>query len=250
MHFYYAFFIIIFVLIIIATLTKQGVNGDTKVFSPDAEAVEPYISREAGDGYTREFFLNGSMIRKNGPTLIFHSRHHDVKITSRNTTLYELHATQTMFGKTTGSRYIIVNIPSNVTSLKVEFTANYKSVYDDIPVFYSGRADGLVDAIINKYQGGMIIGFFNLMLGIAVFIYYLLFRKKSTSVSDLLYVATDTIVYGSYEIVNSRMTELFVSNYVVLSAITYTLLMMLSIPFILYTKNTVYKMTSSYIRLP
>jgi len=65
-------------------------------------------------------------------------------------------------------------------------------------------------------------------------------KNKSKSVRDMIYIAIVTILFGLYEFVNASSVQLMVSNQVVLSSISFFILMLISVPFDIYIKETIF----------
>lgn len=177
---------------------------------------------------------------KNGSTLIFHERHHDIKIYSGDRIIYDLTAESTLVGHTTGYKWVFCNIKDNKNPIKVVTTALYDDVRMDEPIFYAGEKSALIYSLYLDSKSHFAIGTLNIISGILVLICFFLMKNKSKSVRDMIYIAIVTIFFGLYEFVNASSVQLMVSNQVVLSSISFFILMLISVPFDIYIKETIF----------
>lgn len=237
---YYVLTIVAIAIVFLTFFFAQGRTSSEKRFDKDREIMKPLQKEISNDGMTKTYYFSSDEIIENGSCLLFHERHHDVSIYSGDKKIYELKAEKTLVGKTTGYKWIFSNISDESSIVKIDFTALYNDVKNDEPLFFAGDEDFLYNSLFLDAMPEFLIGIFNIVCGILVLICYFAIKRKSKSVGDLIYISIDSIIFGMYELVNSNILQLFVSNQVALSSMSFFLLMLLSVPFVIYVKETLF----------
>lgn len=237
---YYILIAVSIAVVVFTFFLEQGRTNSEKQFYAERSVIIPFQKETSDDGLTKTYYFSADEIKSNGSCLLFHERHHDVSIFSGDTKIYELKAERTLVGKTTGYKWIFCSVPDDSSIVKVVFTALYNDVKADDPAFFVGHENYLYDSLFLDAMPEFLIGIFNIACGIVVLICYFIMKRKSKSVGDLIYITIDAIIFGMYELVNSNILQLLVSNQVALSSISFFLLMLLSVPFVLYIKETLF----------
>lgn len=237
---YYIMMAVFVIIVLSATLLGQGKTNSEEVFPSGKIPIHQYKEDISKDGLTKTYYFHADDILKNGSTLIFHERHHDIKIYSGDRIIYDLTAESTLVGHTTGYKWVFCNIKDNKNPIKVVTTALYDDVRMDEPIFYAGEKSALIYSLYLDSKSHFAIGTLNIISGILVLICFFLMKNKSKSVRDMIYIAIVTILFGLYEFVNASSVQLMVSNQVVLSSISFFILMLISVPFDIYIKETIF----------
>lgn len=227
-------------IVFFAFLFGQGRTNSEKQYDAYSKVIMPLEKEISTDGQKKTYYFSAKEISDNGSCLLFHERHHNVTAFSGDKKIYDLKARRTIVGNTTGYKWIFCHVDDDSSIVKVEFTALYNDVKNDEPTFFAGDEYSLYDSLFLDAMPEFLIGIFNIACGIFVLICYFAMKGRSKSVRDLIYIIIDSIIFGLYELVNSNILQLLVSNQVALSSISFFLLMLLSVPFVLYIKETLF----------
>lgn len=213
---------------------------------PDEEEVPSVINTDpdevTSDG-TKIYRFPGDVILQYGDSFGFHTRHHNVKIYADDELIYAATARRTILGTTTGSRWNIVDLPDDVKTVQVRIMPLYDNVRDDAPYFLAGSGASIVTNLVYESMANCFAAIFDCMLGLFLIFYFAIMRirTKTTVANPLFYVGFDSIIVGIWSYFETDASEVLVHNHVVASAVSFIMLMILSYPYVVYVKESMFK---------
>lgn len=150
----------VFVIIVLsATLLGQGKTNSEEVFPSGKIPIHQYKEDISKDGLTKTYYFHADDILKNGSTLIFHERHHDIKIyTIISMDLNNLKRVNDQQGHIDGDKYIKA-AAETIKNVFGKYGKCYRIGGDEFAVIlrekYKGKAPSLIKELtenINEYN--------------------------------------------------------------------------------------------------
>ena len=174
--------------------------------------------------------LNGSA--ETNRALSFLSVHQNVEVYANGQRIYYIKGGDSVFGKTPGTSYNIVSIPSYTTDVTVKL----KSVYDNIDInhvsFQYGDETTLVKSMITESLLSAAICWIIFIVGMVMVFVWLGSRKSIMHTEAMLYFGIYAMIVGCWSLNETNLALILVRNRTVASFTGYTLLMMMPIPFV------------------
>ena len=170
------------------------------------------------------------------PCLEVFTSHQYVKAYADGQLVYTLQAEKSIFGRTAGAAYNLIEVPVGTKNVHVEMTAVYPQVRGKEYEFYLG--DGIsmyLEYIQNSIPETAVSGL-NTILGLVMIAYWFIFRKKSGQGPTMLFFGMFTIILGLWTLNETNLVTIMFTSRGVASAIGYVLLMMMAPPFVLFVK--------------
>jgi diguanylate cyclase (GGDEF)-like protein len=182
----------------------------------------------------REFHFSNVDWSSGNNTLRFATNHQAVSVSADQVLLYERKIVPSIFGRSTGCSWTIVNIPEDTQEVVVTVTACYASGADSTMTFYQGDGAQMILELLSKALWPSIISFLNIILGICMLLYWFVVHKHSRLNHALFYLGIFAILLGVWSAQETDVVKLLFPNRTASSFTTFIMLMMLTIPFVLF----------------
>ena len=150
--------------------------------------------------------------------------------------VYSLEAIPSAFGSSPGTTINMVELPTNTTEVLIRFISMFPSARDAKYTFYYGNAVAMYRSII---AGSLIaIGLSALIVcvGIALIIYWILSKKHSKADPSMVCFGMFAVILGLWSMNETDIAMIMLQNRTVGSAIGYTLLILMPMPFIQFVR--------------
>lgn len=228
--------VIIFVMICSITGGDAGISYDAGTKEEMTEIVPAQQQRDSQQKQT--FLFQVSQLRKADDCLVFYTSHQFVKVYADDTLIYTVESGNPLLDRSPGSEWNFVNIPDNAEQIRIELTAAYPEVEGVVPVFLEGVQGEVFGQLLLSSLPAMAISLLNALIGAAIILYWLVIRKKINVGNRMLYFATAALLMGFWTFKETDGAALMVHNHAAASASAFCALMLISIPFTLYIRES------------
>lgn len=151
--------------------------------------------------------------------------------------IYSLEYTDSIFGKTTGSVYNFVSLPSDAEQLKVVIRALYPEKRGAKMEFYTGNGLAMYWNRIKDSALGILVCLLCMVLGVVLTAYYKTAGHHGRVDSSVLYFGLFAIMLSTWIANETDFAMLMITNRTAASFFGYVLLMLVVPPFVLFFRE-------------
>lgn len=169
--------------------------------------------------------------------LMFYTNHQEVQVYADDVLIYERNKLNTIFGHTTGAVWNLMQFPSETKELVVYIKAIYPSGENNQHTFYQGNDLAILRQLLHGSFFSMFICLILVLTGICIILYWLIFCQKTQIAKELLYMGILVLLLGAWAFSEEKVIMILFNNRVYASYITYILLMLIGVTFMLFTKH-------------
>lgn len=239
--------IIIFFLFLLFILKSFSVQKEAECPEIGYEHVEEWSRSEieAGKEGTKEdtvvytFKLSGPV--SGGSTLAIYSVHQNLHVYIEDEEVYTLqwHKGENAFGKTPGIHWNFINIPEKDSgkTVKIYVTSPYRDTLTLAPDFYVGDKAAICGSIIGKELPEYLVDFLLLIVGVIIIAFWVWAYRGLKKENGLLYLGTFAVVLAIWLGNDLSSTVLILDSPIVCSYISFIMLMLMPIPFVMYARE-------------
>ena len=203
-------------------------EGSCVVWEPDSyEILE--------DGTQRYIFANKSDGMDD--SLLFYTNHQEVQVYAEQELIYSRGKADTIFGHTSGAVWNMVEFPANTKEIAVIIKAIYRSGAGNEHVFYMGNGVGILRQMVEDSVFAMGVSVLLVIIGVCMIIYWLFLCRRTNVARELFYIGISAVLIGTWAFTEEKPVMLLFDNRVYASYITYVLLMLIGVTFILFVKH-------------
>ncbi len=140
------------------------------------------------------------------------------------------------FDVPTDSVWDMIQLPpySEGKNITITYSSAYKDYSGKITEVHAGDKAALLMHSLREAGLSLLLACITLIMGIIIILVYLFFRQLIAINKSSLYLGWFTVLCSIWLIMESNLTQLFISNEHVISALTYLTLMTFPIPIIIY----------------
>ena len=196
----------------------------------------PNSVQKSSDG-SEEYRFNVKEMGREQETVVFFSHQQFVEVFQDGEVVYSALKDGGVWGHTPGSGWNFVPIRNGAKELVVKLTPAYDSVKFEKCTFYKGQE---LDVFMKIFQGALpafAASAIIIVLGIALVASWIVIEKRVKIGNSLLYLGIFSIVFGLWSMNETDVAFLCIRNRVGAYFLSYILLMMLEVPFVLFTKE-------------
>lgn len=168
--------------------------------------------------------------------LMFYTNHQEVVVSADNEIIYNRTKTDSIFGHTTGAVWNLMEFPSNTKEIVVTITPIYSSGALNEHIFYQGNGIEILRHLLHNSFLSMFICLILVLSGVCIILYWLVFCQKTKVAKELFYMGVLTLLLGAWAFCEEQVIMILFGNRVYASYITYILLMLIGLTFMLFTK--------------
>jgi len=231
---YIAFLCIHILLLIIGGFTIKENKFDLSGQEACTE-LEPDSYERADDGTQRYTFTCEANDRDYA--LLFYTNHQEVQVYADQQLVYQRGRADTIFGHTSGAVWNMMEFPADTKEILVTIKAVYPSGESNQHTFYVGNGVKILRQLIHDSAFAMCVSVLLVIIGFCMVIYWLFLCYKTKVALELLYIGISAVLIGIWAFTEEKPVMLLFENRVYASYITYTLLMLLSVTFMLFVKH-------------
>lgn len=241
------YLVMVVVLLAISCIGYKAVNF--KIYNPLLDeaisVIEPVEMVEVSEDIKEFYFILEDDTRVD-QCLEFFTNHQRAAVYLDGELVYTLEGGNSIFGKTTGSKFNFVACPSGTKEIKVVIEAVYPQVRDREYEFLYGDDNAIYQQIVKNSIWTCIVSVLILFMGMFMVFYWCLMHKKSLMNPGLFYFGIFTLVLGGWLLIETDFMTLVMEDRALQSFCGYVLLMCLIIPFVLYT-SCFFNMENKYV---
>lgn len=185
-----------------------------------------------------EYYFTLSYAEEMSPCMEFFTNHQLVEVYADDTLVYELMPGKFSLGNTTGSVSNFVQLPANTNQVKVVLEAAYPQVRDREYQFFLGDGLTMLREFLARSIPNMIISILNITLGIVIMVYWIVMRRKTMLKPGVFYFGIFTTMVGFWTLTETDFVNVFLKDHTAGSFNAYITLMLLTIPFTLFLRDS------------
>lgn len=235
---YIAYICIHIILLIIAafSIKESKFNlGETNSYTEIIPTQYDVFYDEEGENQVYTFSLDGSQRMNN--YLMFYTNHQEVFVYADNELIYKRSEADSVFGHTTGAVWNLMEFPAGTKEIEVIITPIYPSGIGNQHTFYQGNGVEILRRLLHDSFVSMFICLILVLTGVCMILYWLVFCQKAQIAKELLYMGILILLIGAWAFTEEKIIMIMFSNRVYASYITYILLMLIGVTFMLFTKH-------------
>lgn len=200
--------------------------------------ITPDTLEKTADG-TQQYSFHKDEISRMNSYLMFYTNHQEVHVYADNELIYERSKADSVFGHTTGSIWNIMEFPADAKEITITIKAIYSSGEDNQHTFYQGNGLNMLRQIIKNSILSLIVCIVLFVLGICMILYWLIICRKTHVAKEALYMGLLLLFVGIWALGEERSIMILLDNRVYASYLTYTMLILSSITFMLFINQYV-----------
>lgn len=150
------------------------------------------------DEHVRQFIFDVSEVDSTKNDIAFFTKHQFTEVYSDDTLIYEYTDDGDIWGHTNGAFWTFIDIPYGSSEIRLQLTAAYDEVKEDIPRFYIGDKLTIYQNVIRNSLPPIIISLLILIFGNVLILYWLFVSRGFDIGKSLLYLGIFSTLIGLY----------------------------------------------------
>ena len=223
--------------------------GKTETFSRgnviQETEIKPYMQEAPADD-TRVYYFTVESADGVSMTLEFFTNRKEVVAFADDKLIYAFQTPDSIFGSNPGSKFHFVEIPVETKQVKVVISTLHKKAGSGTTTFYLGDGIDLYRKHIETSLLDILISLTGILIGVFLVAYWLFVKKKKNTERSALYFGFFAMILGTWTLHETDFATIIVQNRTAASFCGYILMMLMVIPFVLFTKNFM-KVEDKYI---
>lgn len=191
----------------------------------------------APDEDTTEYRFTLEQPSENGMALRFLSSHQIVFVYADGALVYSLEAIPSIYGISPGTTINMVELPTNTTDILVRLTSIFPSARNAKCVFYYGDGIAMYRSIIADSLPAFSLSGLIIIVGFSLILYWIISRKRSKADPAMICFGMFAVLLGLWSMNETDIAMIMMQNRTVGSAIGYTLLLLMPMPFIQFVRH-------------
>lgn len=234
-----------------------GINASEHIYSADLETkttkIEPFYI-EAIDDVTDRYYFKVQNIEVTNNTLLFYTNHQEVEVYVDDYVIYAVEKEDSVYGRTPGARWNILNLPVGINDFNIIIRQTYSDLAKQNITFEMGNAIPIQREVVIESMVDMCICLAILLIGIALFIYWLLVYRNVNIQREVLYLGMFAVIFGIWAFGETKLAVFMFANRAFWSYMAFTCLMTMCLPFLYFIREFLetedkylYKLIAAYI---
>ncbi|MDD3368239.1 MAG: diguanylate cyclase [Lachnospiraceae bacterium] len=211
-------------------VNHNGTSGENIV------GLTPSSETENIDG-VRSYNFDLQDIQLENQELAFLTSHQLVHVLADQKEIYALDKTGGIWGHTTGNVWNFLEIPEDTRELTVQIQSCYPSLAWYEVSFYMGCAMDVFHWIFERSIGAAVASSMVIFLGMIMVLYWLVVHKKAGIGNAMLYLGVFAMILGLWFLNETNIFTVVVSDRIAAGFMAFVLLMLMSVPFILFARS-------------
>ena len=201
-----------------------------------ASIIEP-VQTETIDEDEMLYSFTGLEIDETNNTFLFYSNHLEVFVYADDALIYSLEKDNSIFGRTPGAMWNIMSLPVGVEKIEVKTIQMYPNMGKQKLEFQVGNAILMQRNVVTNSVIDVCVCLSILIIGVALFIYWLLVFRKTNEQKDVLYLGLFAWVFGVWAFGETQLAVFMFPNRAFWSYMAFTCLMIMCLPFLLFANE-------------
>ena len=189
------------------------------------------------DYETDEYLFHMQGLNEKNNTLLFYTNHLEIEVYADDKLIYSLDSDPSIFGRTPGAMWNIMNLPFDVNELRVVTTKVYANQGIQNIEFQLGsdivmQRNVVVNSIIDVC---VCLAIF--LIGLGLLSYWLMVFRRTNEERELLYLGLFALVFGIWAFGETQIAVFMFAKRAFWSYMAFTCLMTVCLPFLLYIRE-------------
>lgn len=187
-------------------------------------------------------------------TLLFYSNHQEIYVYTADELIYALEAADSIFGRTPGAVWNMVNLPVGTKNVEVEVVQVYPDARNRPIQFELGNGIHMYRDVLDGSAVELVLSATIVIIGIALFLYWILVFRKMNTEREVLYLGLFAIIFGVWNFGETQFAIFMFERRAFFSYLAFTCLMVMCLPAVFFFKEFlevedehIYKWVSAYI---
>ena len=199
-------------------------------------AIEP-TQIERVDIATQVYTLEIPEINESNNTLLFYTNHMEIFVYADGVLIYSLEKDGSIFGRTPGAMWNIMNLPVETQEVRVEMLQAYPSLSQQDVEFELGNAIIMQRSVVHNTIIDVCVCLSILIIGIALFFYWVMVFRHTNEQQELLYLGLFAWVFGTWAFGETQLAVFMFGHRAFWSYMAFTCLMTMCLPFLMFVRE-------------
>ena len=192
---------------------------------------------DKADAVTDVYTIAMPELDETNNTLLFYTNHMEILVYADEELIYSLEKDTSMFGRTPGAMWNIMNLPIDTKELKIHTTPAYPSLAQQDIEFQLGNAISMERAVVHNTVIDVCVCLCILMIGVGLFFYWLMVFRKTNEEKELLYLGMFAWVFGTWAFGETQLAVFMFDHRAYWSYMAFTCLMVMCLPFLFFVQE-------------
>lgn len=198
--------------------------------------IEPANKESVGEG-SMIYTFEDVVVDETKNTFLFYTNHLEVFVYADDVLIYSLKKDESIFGRTPGAMWNIMSLPVDVKNIRVETSHAYPSLGEQNVKFELGNAIVMQREVVMNSIIDVCVCLCILMIGIALFFYWLMVFSKTNEQKELLYLGLFAWIFGIWAFGETQLAVFMFGHRAFWSYMAFSCLMTMCLPFLLFAKE-------------
>lgn len=206
------------------------------------------------DESRENYYLQLEDIGITNNTLLFYSNHQEIFVYADDVLVYSLKKADSVFGRTPGAVWNMVNLPIGTEEVLVTAVQVYPNISKQVLEFELGSGIHMYREVLEGSSVELILSATIIIIGIALFLYWMLVFRKINTQREVLYLGLFAIIFGIWNFGETQYAVFMFENRAFFSYLAFTCLMVMCLPAVFFFKEFLevedkvfYKLVAGYI---
>lgn len=210
------------------------------LFNPSQEVettqLEPVNIVQLGEG-EREYYLELVPSDQQVNSIGFFTAHQYIEVYADDVCIYSLEGSDSVFGKSTGAHWNIVELAPGTKEVCVHAVGVYPDEGDYAITFYLGNSLQMALGMLRGSMQEIIVSVVDFAMGVLLIVYYYVVRKKVDQGPAMFYFGLFAAMMGLWSLNEAEAMIILLPNRVAASYVGYTLILLMIAPFAAYLQE-------------
>ena len=212
------------------------IGGSGKRNEPNILHLKPDRVEQEGE-YANSYYFDVGSKSLGGQGIAFFTNHQNVTLYCNDARYYELLQENGPWGHTTGSVWNFVHLPYGTTEVRIVLEQVYESY--EMSDFYllAGNDREIYMSLLKGSALAMASSVTIIVIGIGLFIIWLIIRKRTSAVANVFYLAILSILFGLWSFNETVGATILFKDRIACSFTAFILLKLLAPFFVLFARE-------------
>ncbi len=187
--------------------------------------------------HSKSYYFDVGSKSLGGLGIAFFTNHQNVTLYCNEARFYERLKTDSPWGHTTGSVWNFVHLPYEAKEVRIVLEQAYDSYEMNDFYLLAGNDREIYISLLKSSAFAMACSIIIAVIGIALFIVWLIVRKRTTAVANVFYLAILSILFGVWSFNETIGATILFKDRVACSFAAFVLLKMMAPTFILFARE-------------
>ncbi len=217
-------------------ILTAGIGENGKRIEPNIMSLKPDKVVQEGE-YSKSYYFDVGTKSLGGQGIAFFTNHQNVTLYCNGARFYELLQVDSPWGHTTGSVWNFVHLPYEATEVRIVLEQCYESYAMDDFHILAGNDREIYVSLLKDSAFAMACSIIILAIGVALFVIWMVVRKRTTAVSNVFYLALLSVLFGLWSFNETVGATILFKDRVACSFAAFVLLKLLSPTLVLFARE-------------